>query len=195
MKSITPGQLRALSSWNAMMQRCFDPECPSYASYGGRGITVCERWLNPWVLISDLGERPQGTSLGRVDNDGIYEPSNCRWETPQEQASNTRRSVFVGEMTQASAARSAGLSASTLSRRRQRGEDIEAPAYFKRTKLDQLQVAAIKVRLQRPGSNAAIGREFGVSGTLVSQIRCGTAWAGVGLKQPEPQALDWGNDA
>lgn len=79
-----------------MLRRCFNPNTPGWKRYGGRGITVCERWRHSFEnFLADMGERPLGHSLERVDNDGLYEPGNCVWATPHEQALNRRRRVVV----------------------------------------------------------------------------------------------------
>lgn len=77
-------------SWANMIQRCTNPKNHKYPNYGARGITVCERWLTFENFLADVGERPDGLTLDRKDNDGNYEPGNVRWATHKQQANNRR---------------------------------------------------------------------------------------------------------
>lgn len=93
--------LSLLLIWRAMKQRCSSPRCKSYHNYGGRGITVCDRWpigengmTGFECFVQDMGPKPSPEhSIDRIDNDGNYEPRNCRWATSSEQKRNQRRNL------------------------------------------------------------------------------------------------------
>lgn len=123
----TPGGASpTYNSWIAMRRRCADPADKDFAEYGGRGIVVCARWEKFEYFLADMGERPKGKTLDRYpNNNGHYEPGNCRWATPEEQASNRRDSHLLsigGEsLTLTEWARRSGLSRACLWHRVKRG--------------------------------------------------------------------------
>ncbi len=128
-KNTTHGQCRTkeYDAWCGMKRRCYKEIDKNYKNYGGRGITVCERWRHSFeAFLEDMGPRPAKHSIERVDVNGNYEPSNCRWATHKEQMHNTRlttlsveiakeirRRVATGE-SKASVARSLGVNYSSV---------------------------------------------------------------------------------
>lgn len=82
-------------TWVNMKRRCVKEDFDSYPDYGGRGITYDERWEDFAAFLSDMGERPEGTTLDRIDPDGNYTKENCRWATAREQLLNRRNTVMV----------------------------------------------------------------------------------------------------
>lgn len=86
---------RIYSIWCGIKDRCLNKKSARYSSYGGRGITVCERWMTFENFYEDMGDAPNGMSVDRINNDLGYSPENCKWSTPKEQANNTRRNVKI----------------------------------------------------------------------------------------------------
>lgn len=82
-------------TWECMVRRCTCPGDKDYPSYGARGITVAPRWMCFTAFVEDMGTRPPGTTLGRINNDLGYWPDNCRWETAEQQCSNRRSTVTI----------------------------------------------------------------------------------------------------
>lgn len=113
------------NAWTCMRARCENPKNSNFRYYGGRGVRVCERWLKFENFLADMGERPKGCTLDRIDGNGDYEPGNCRWATPTEQANNMRsnRNVTVdGEtFTIAQWAKRTGLNKHLISERLRSG--------------------------------------------------------------------------
>lgn len=120
-------------TWNRMWSRCTNPIVDRYPNYGGRGISVCDRWEKFQNFFEDMGRRPSPKhSIGRIDNDGNYEPNNCRWETPEQQASNTSNNRHVDfdgrKMTISACERHLGIPPGTLTQRLALG--IKPPELF-----------------------------------------------------------------
>lgn len=116
-------------SWINMMTRCYNHKAEKYQRYGGRGITVCERWHDFKNFLEDMGVRPEGKTLDRKDVNGNYEPGNCKWATDEEQAQNTERAAMltVGGVTKhlKEWAEDTGIPYFTLFKRVQAGWDPE----------------------------------------------------------------------
>lgn len=133
-RSITHGETESAEyrTWTDMKTRCFNPMSTGYARYGGRGITVCDRWKNSFeAFLQDMGRKPSPDhSIDRIDNDQGYKPSNCRWATAYEQTMNRRNTAFVtiGGVTKALVewCDIYGCTATAAYRRRAQGLDGEA---------------------------------------------------------------------
>lgn len=116
------------NSWSNMLCRCDQPARPDYCYYGGKGVTICPRWRTFENFLADMGERPQGTTLHRLENEKGYQPDNCVWATPFEQnqhSSNCRWLDYNGErMLLTRWAERLGIAVSSLNHRLKRGWPI-----------------------------------------------------------------------
>ena len=129
--------------WSAIKDRCFNPESKHYHRYGGRGITMCSEWAEDYAkFAADIGARPKGMTLDRIDNDKGYEVTNVRWATKQEQANNRVTNVFITHegltMTLADWARHKGWKYGLLTSRWKKGlvgDELFAPPEYERGKL------------------------------------------------------------
>lgn len=88
---------RAHSSWQQMVHRCTNPNRNSYRSYGQKGISVCDAWMDFWTFLKDMGERPDGYSIDRIDPTKGYYPDNCRWIPRDQQKYTTRAALGIGQ--------------------------------------------------------------------------------------------------
>lgn len=128
------------SIWQGMRRRCLNPKSRMWNDYGGRGITICDRWNSFHAFAADMGERPPGYSLDRIDNDKGYSPENCRWATRQQQQRNQRRAVYVvidGVQHRAiELAEVAGVKTDTILERVKRGLPFDQVVYSGRHRPD-----------------------------------------------------------
>jgi hypothetical protein len=127
---------RTYSIWGAMKTRCYNKNQPAYKQYGARGVHVCKRWKKSFEnFYNDMGPCPQGHSIDRIDNNGNYEPSNCRWATRSQQNNNTNsnRIIIINNVkfTAAEAAVKFNINYFTLIYRMNKGWTTEQVVYGK----------------------------------------------------------------
>lgn len=161
--------------WRSMKDRCLNPKAKAFPSYGGRGITVCARWVKSYAAFAlDMGERPSGFSLDRIDNNLGYSPENCRWADRKTQQRNRRRAVFVvidGVKHRAiSLADTCGLKVDTIVARAALGLPMaEVLSTEKRVFRDGLALGGdANGARQRARTHCSKGHEFSVANTSIS---------------------------
>lgn len=181
------------SSWLSVKSRCRDPD---NKNYGGRGIRVCNRWWRSFeMFLEDMGERPEGCTVDRIDGDGDYEPGNCRWATTKEQAATRSTTTYVeidGDvMMMSEAADAFSIPLSTFIRRYSeglRGEELvdgrnrnylRTGERVASSKLTEERVREIKSRVRGGESQRAVAEDFGVRQPTISNIMSGVTWKGV----------------
>lgn len=178
--------LPTYASWRSMISRCTRKKDIGYKRYGGRGIKVCQRWMVSFAdFLKDMGPRPRDRQLGRTDNDGNYEPGNCKWVTRLENSQNKSTNKFVvlnGErMVVAEAERRLGIYKHTLLKRMKYWgwPDIDVGDFLFHqpkpvgifnpgSKFTENQVLAIR---EMNGSSRDIAKQFGVEKTAILNIR------------------------
>ncbi len=152
--------------WQDMLGRCRNPSFKQWRDYGGRGIDVCERWKKTYKnFVADMGPRPPGTLLDRIDNDKGYSPENCKWSTRKEQQRNqrvTRRATIEGaEYIAADLAEKAGVKTDTIVVRAIQGlslEQVMAPE--RRHNFDGLKLGGFASGNSRHRTHCKNGHEF-----------------------------------
>jgi hypothetical protein len=174
------------NAWREMWKRCTNPRSKSFAWYGARGIAVCERWRSFENFLADMGPRPLGLSLDRVDNDRGYEPGNCRWATASEQANNTRRTVRITAegvtLPRSVWVRRSGLSLSTVRHRVAAGwtaEEALGTGPLARPRTSKLTAGTVRAARDRNSQGVSVytlAAEAGVSVPTMWKAIVGKTW-------------------
>lgn len=158
--------------WAAMKTRCTNSQTRAYKYYGARGICVCDRWMNSFdAFLLDMGPRPSKKhSIDREDNDGNYEPGNCRWATKEEQNANRRNAILIAGRPLAEVAADLGQSITTVRERKRRGWSDERilSVAGDGTKLGALEIDGFRKPLREWCSERGVPY-----GTAYSRLRAG----------------------
>jgi hypothetical protein len=112
-------------TWRSMRQRCNNPAHPQFERYGGRGISICARWDDFSAFLADMGPKPDGFTIERVNNSGDYEPGNCIWATPSDQARNRRTTIMIGNVSLTELAEQHGVKRDTALKRYRKGLPLD----------------------------------------------------------------------
>ena len=175
---------RLYGVWSSMRDRCNNSRNKHYKNYGGRGIKVCERWDSFALFVSDMGERPDGCSLDRKDNDGPYAPWNCRWATRLEQNRNRRDTIMCDGESVRAICQAKGLNFDVVKSRIKRGwtahRAVNHPIAPIAPSLDAETVAAILNRRASGEVIRKIASDVGVSEATISNVIFGKGAYGMG---------------
>lgn len=177
MKARSPEQLLR-SVWHAVKARCHNPTHASYRYYGARGIHLWPAWHDFQRFMADVGPRPAGLELDRIDNNRGYEPGNVRWATRKQQMNNRRNNFCVGRETLTSLSERCGVNVYTLRGRLLRGESVETAtrqprAYKEPTRLSAEELFEAYQMRFRGCSVRAIARAFGCDHGNLSRVLSG----------------------
>lgn len=150
--------------WQGMLGRCRNPNYKQWADYGGRGIRVCERWQKGYAaFVEDMGPRPEGYTLDRIDNDGDYEPGNCRWASRSWQQRNRRVARFCTidgrKYRTIELAELAGLNVDSIRKRIERGLSYEEV-------ISPIRVTGTAAKNRRNKTHCKRGHEFTPENTM-----------------------------
>jgi hypothetical protein len=164
--------------WVSMVKRCSNPKSASWPRYGGRGIRVCEQWRRFEAFFADMGPRPPGAIIDRIDVNGNYEPANCRWATPKQSArnkTNTRWLVIKGEaISLPEASERFGIRSDVIWWRLRRGwspEDAIGPD--QKRKLTAEQVRYIRASAK---TEPELAKELLVTRSAINAVRARRTW-------------------
>ena len=194
--SLADNRSLTYKSWVAMKSRCNPENKDIYPVYAGRGIEVCERWKNSFEnFLEDMGERPEGMTIDRIDSSKGYFPGNCRWADNKTQADNRETTIWIEingeEMVLSDVSKKYGIPQTTIYRRYKeglRGRDLISKDNRNKlrvgekangTKLNDQKVKEIRVMVKEGFTQKEIGAKFGVSASVISEIKNKKAWGHV----------------